>query len=148
MAPTLLTVDVALRDTAWSNHVHRSSVVPEGSEITRERVLQETTLLFSPTTHASNFGPNMSWILNPEGDGGGRRLRQRPAKLNDLPSGLPSNGAPGTPGKGPKTPGSAASQPGSPWAEFPMKDNYPKVPDPAEEDREVSTKQANRPFLG
>ncbi|KIP09845.1 hypothetical protein PHLGIDRAFT_102163 [Phlebiopsis gigantea 11061_1 CR5-6] len=46
-----------------------------------------------------------------------------------------------------KTPRTAGSVPGSPWAEFPLKDNYPKVADPSVEDREVSTKQANRPFL-
>ena len=87
----------------------------------------------------------MSWILNPDGDGGGRRVRQRPAKLNNLPAGLATGSAPGTPTKaGPKTPGSV---PGSPWAEFPLKDNYPKTQDPADRDREVSTKQANRPFL-
>ncbi|KAI0698871.1 cytochrome b5 [Cytidiella melzeri] len=86
----------------------------------------------------------MSWILNPEGDGKGKRVRQRPSNLTNLPSGIPANGAPGTPGK---TSGSAASLPGSPWAEFPLKDNYPKVQDPTKEDHEVSTKQANRPFL-
>ncbi|KAI0347007.1 cytochrome b5 [Trametopsis cervina] len=90
----------------------------------------------------------MSWLLNPEGDNGGRRIRQRPNKLTDLPTAFPGNEGPRTPGRGPKTPGSAASVPGSPWAEFPMKDNYPKVPDPTQDDREVSTKQANRPFLG
>ena len=86
----------------------------------------------------------MSWILNPEGDGGGR-IRQRPPKLTNMPKdGLPG---PGTPTKsGLRTPGTAGSIPGSPWAEFPLKDRYPKVPDPAHE-REVSTKQANRPFL-
>ena len=88
----------------------------------------------------------MSWILNPDGDGGGRRVRQRPDKLTNIPTDIAANTGPGQPGKGPSTPGSAASLPGSPWAEFPLKDNYPKVQDPAE-DREVSTKQANRPFL-
>jgi hypothetical protein len=90
----------------------------------------------------------MSWILNPEGDSGGR-IRQRPPKLNDLPKdSLPSAGGPGTPTRGgARTPGSAGSIPGSPWAEFPLKDRYPKVPDPVVEEREVSTKQANRPFL-
>lgn len=86
----------------------------------------------------------MSWILNPEGDGGGR-IRQRPPKLNNFPK-VPAGSAPGTPTRGLRTPASAGSIPGSPWAEFPMKDHYPKVPDPAHE-REVSTKQANRPFL-
>lgn len=85
----------------------------------------------------------MSWILKPEGDGGGR-VRKRPAKLSDMPQDAPTGPVPGTPTKGPRTPGSV---PGSPWAEFPMKDNYPKVPGPAVDGGEVSTKQANRPFL-
>ena len=90
----------------------------------------------------------MSWILNPEGDGGGR-IRQRPPKINNLPKDQPLEGpaGPGTPRGGLRTPGSASSIPGSPWAEFPLKDHYPKVPDPVVEEREVSTKQANRPFL-
>lgn len=37
--------------------------------------------------------------------------------------------------------------PGSPWGQFPSKDDYPKVPDPVDQNRMVSTKQANRPFL-
>ena len=37
--------------------------------------------------------------------------------------------------------------PGSPWGQFPLKDEYPKVPDPVDQNRMVSTKQANRPFL-
>ncbi|KAI0079733.1 cytochrome b5 [Panus rudis PR-1116 ss-1] len=39
------------------------------------------------------------------------------------------------------------SAPSSPWGGFPLKDEYPKVPDPVDKDRLVSTKQANRPFL-
>lgn len=89
----------------------------------------------------------MSWILSPEGDGQGRAVRQRPPKLNNLPQQGPTGSAPSTPTKGQRTPGSAASIPGSPWAEFPLKDRYPRVPDPVIEDREVSTKAANRPFL-
>ena len=87
----------------------------------------------------------MSWILNPEGDGGG--VRKRPPKLSNFPKGGPELPGPGTPTKGPRTPGSASSIPGSPWAEFPLKDRYPRVPDPVDEEREVSTKAANRPFL-
>lgn len=87
----------------------------------------------------------MSWILNPEGDGGGRKVRQRPSKLANLPTGVDTGSAPATPTKaGLRTPGSV---PGSPWAEFPNKDNYPKAQDPSDVQREVSTKQANRPFL-
>ena len=37
--------------------------------------------------------------------------------------------------------------PGSPWAQVPAGDDYPKVPDPVDKKRMVSTKQANRPFL-
>jgi len=75
----------------------------------------------------------MSWILHPEGDGGGRA--KRPTKLPRMPSGNGS-GAPAE-GEGPQ----------SPWTEFPLKDEYPKVTDPVEADRLVSTKHANRPFL-
>ncbi|KAF7792107.1 hypothetical protein EIP86_003137 [Pleurotus ostreatoroseus] len=78
----------------------------------------------------------MSWILNPEGDSGGRRVRKRPTNTADASSPASS--------KAPQSPGSV---PSSPWPEFPLKDNYPRVPDPAEPEREVSTKQANRPFL-
>lgn len=78
--------------------------------------------------------------MNPEGDRRGRRNRptgtQPPA--ND-------GSAPGTPttaeGSSPDT------VPDSPWGNFPMDDKYPRVPDPSVADREVSTKQANRPFL-
>ncbi|KAI0829351.1 cytochrome b5 [Trametes gibbosa] len=77
----------------------------------------------------------MSWILNPDGD---QPKRKRPAKLKDFPKG--PDGKP----LGPQTPGSA---PGSPWAGFPLKDEYPQVEDPADPTRMVSTKQANRPFL-
>jgi len=89
----------------------------------------------------------MSWILNPDGDDKGRTVRQRPPKLNNLPQQGPTGPTPGTPTKGVRTPASAGSIPGSPWAEFPLKDNYPRVPDPVIEEREVSTKAANRPFL-
>ena len=83
--------------------------------------------------------------MNPEGDGKGRVLRQRPPKLDNLPDAAAAGSTgPGTPSKTPRT---AGPVPESPWAEFPLKDNYPKVPDPAMEEREVSTKQANRPFL-
>ncbi|KAM5532720.1 hypothetical protein V8D89_013612 [Ganoderma adspersum] len=75
----------------------------------------------------------MSWILNPEG----QPQRRRPQKLKD------PKDADGKP-LGPQTPGSA---PGSPWADFPLKDEYPTVADPVDPDRQVSTKQANRPFL-
>ncbi len=85
----------------------------------------------------------MSWIMNPDGDGQSR-VRQRPSKLSNLPAAANVASGPGTPSKGIPTPGSV---PGSPWAEFPMKDNYPKVADPTDQEREVSTKQANRPFL-
>lgn len=88
----------------------------------------------------------MSWIMHPEGDGKGR-IRQRPPKLSNLPKDAAAGPVPATPTKTPRTPGSATSVPGSPWPEFPMKDHYPKVPDPVVEEREVSTKQANRPFL-
>ena len=37
--------------------------------------------------------------------------------------------------------------PPSPMPEFPRRDDYPMVPDPAFPNRMVSTKQANRPFL-
>lgn len=67
----------------------------------------------------------MSWILNPDGDGGGQRVRQRPTRLSSTSSAGGGGSAPGTPSKDTRTPG---------------------VPDPIEE-REVSTKQANRPFL-
>ncbi|KAI0356679.1 cytochrome b5 [Trametes cingulata] len=77
----------------------------------------------------------MSWIFNPEGD---RPKRKRPANLKDFPKG--PDGKP----LGPQTPGSA---PGSPWAGFPLRDDYPQVDDPADPSRKVSTKQANRPFL-
>ena len=77
----------------------------------------------------------MSWILNPEGD---RPKRKRPQNLKDLPK-----DEDGTP-VGPQTPGDA---PASPWADFPLKDDYPTVEDPADPSRQVSTKQANRPFL-
>ncbi|EMD40996.1 hypothetical protein CERSUDRAFT_111566 [Gelatoporia subvermispora B] len=56
----------------------------------------------------------MSWILHPEGDGGGRA--KRPTKLPRMPK---DNGS-----------GAPAD-----------------VPDPAESERLVSTKHANRPFL-
>lgn len=73
----------------------------------------------------------MSWILRPEGDGGDRVKRPtEPPPENDTP---------------------ATSQnevPASPWGEFPVNDEYPKVQDPAFKGRMVSTKQANRPFLG
>ena len=84
--------------------------------------------------------------MNPEGDGGGRRPRPRSMKLNEMPpTGVASGVGPGTPSTASlRTPGSV---PGSPWTEFPMKDNYPKTQDPVEQGREVSTKQANRPFL-
>jgi len=79
----------------------------------------------------------MSWLINPEGDA---PIRKRPTKLPNMPKAAGS--APGTP-----TSARTESLPSSPWTEFPMKDNYPKVPDPVEADRMVSTKQANRPFL-
>jgi len=47
----------------------------------------------------------------------------------------------------PATDANINAVPTSPWAGFPLKDDYPKVPDPSERDRMVSTKQANRPFL-
>jgi len=82
----------------------------------------------------------MSWILNPDGES---PIRKRPAKLPNMPKpGVGNTSAPGTPGSA-----RTESLPGSPWAEFPLKDNYPKVPDPVDPDRMVSTKQANRPFL-
>ena len=77
----------------------------------------------------------MSWLLNPDGD---RPQRRRPEKLKDFPKDADGNPL------GPQTPGSA---PTSPWTDFPMKDNYPTVDDPADPSRKVSTKQANRPFL-
>ncbi|KAH9894164.1 cytochrome b5 [Cubamyces lactineus] len=77
----------------------------------------------------------MSWILNPEGD---RPKRKRPANLNDFPKG--PDGKP----LEPQTPG---SEPTSPWAGFPLKDDYPQADDPVDPNRKVSTKQANRPFL-
>ncbi|CDO74130.1 hypothetical protein BN946_scf185043.g180 [Trametes cinnabarina] len=77
----------------------------------------------------------MSWITNPEGD---RPQRKRPADLKDFPKG--PDGEP----LGPQTPG---SEPTSPWAGFPLKDDYPQVDDPVDPNRKVSTKQANRPFL-
>ncbi|KAH9943005.1 cytochrome b5 [Epithele typhae] len=73
----------------------------------------------------------MSWILNPEGD---RQQRRRPEKLKA------QDGAAGPDAQ-------AESAPGSPWAEFPLKDEYPTVEDPSVPGRQVSTKQANRPFL-
>ena len=77
----------------------------------------------------------MSWILNPEGD---RPKRKRPADLKEVPKG--PDGKP----VGPQTPDAV---PSSPWAGFPLKDEYPTVEDPADPSRQVSTKQANRPFL-
>ncbi|KAI0751265.1 cytochrome b5-like heme/steroid binding domain-containing protein [Daedaleopsis nitida] len=76
----------------------------------------------------------MSWLMNPSGDAPKRR---RPENLKDLPKDADGKAIPPTPG----------STPGSPWAEFPLKDNYPTVSDPTDPDRQVSTKQANRPFL-
>ena len=80
------------------------------------------------------FGSLARWGL--EGDTGGRRVRQRSTKPADA-----------SPPASPSKPQSPGSVPPSPWPEFPLKDNYPRVPDPAEAEREVSTKQANRPFL-
>lgn len=77
----------------------------------------------------------MSWILNPNGEPPQRR---RPEKLKEFPK--DADGKP----LGPQTP---AAVPGSPWANFPLKDEYPTVADPVDPDRQVSTKQANRPFL-
>ena len=77
----------------------------------------------------------MSWILNPNGEPPQRR---RPEKLKEFPK--DADGKP----LGPQTPGAA---PGSPWTDFPLKDEYPTVADPVDPDRQVSTKQANRPFL-
>ncbi|EIW62150.1 cytochrome b5 [Trametes versicolor FP-101664 SS1] len=73
--------------------------------------------------------------MNPEGD---RPQRKRPANLKDFPKG--PDGKP----LGPQTPG---DEPTSPWAGFPLKDDYPQVEDPSDPTRTVSTKQANRPFL-
>ena len=77
----------------------------------------------------------MSWILNPDGE---RPQRRRPGKLKDLPKG---------PDGQPLEPQDADPGPTSPWAGFPLKDDYPTVEDPADPTRQVSTKQANRPFL-
>ncbi|OCH95869.1 cytochrome b5 [Obba rivulosa] len=79
----------------------------------------------------------MSWILHPEGDGGGRA--KLPTKLPRVP---PGNGSEAPAGGQPSAPA-----PGSPATDFPMRDEYPKVPDPVDADRLVSTKHANRPFL-
>ncbi len=76
----------------------------------------------------------MSWILKPEGD---RPKRRRPDNLKGIPKDAEGKPLPQTPG----------SIPSSPWAEFPLKDQYPTVQDPADPSRQVSTKQANRPFL-
>ncbi|KAI0662943.1 cytochrome b5 [Cubamyces menziesii] len=70
--------------------------------------------------------------------GGDRPKRKRPANLNDFPKG--PDGKP----LEPQTPG---SEPTSPWAGFPLKDDYPQADDPVDPNRKVSTKQANRPFL-
>ncbi|KAI0721975.1 cytochrome b5 [Cerioporus squamosus] len=77
----------------------------------------------------------MSWLLNPEGD---RPKRRRPENLKDFPK--DTEGKPSAA----QTPDSA---PASPYAGFPLKDEYPTVEDPSDPTRQVSTKQANRPFL-
>ncbi|KAI0786443.1 cytochrome b5-like heme/steroid binding domain-containing protein [Abortiporus biennis] len=77
----------------------------------------------------------MSWLLNPQGD---QPKRRKPSSI-PIPESQ-DGGASNTTSKD-------ESLPGSPWTAFPLKDDYPKVPDPSEKDRLVSTKQANRPFL-
>lgn len=72
----------------------------------------------------------MSWITNPEGD--------RPARAK-RPTKLPAGGG--------KDTSTDATAPDTPLGSFPLNDDYPKVHDPSDSNRMVSTKQANRPFL-
>jgi len=72
--------------------------------------------------------------MHPEGDGGGRATRKRAPQIPPNSDGTPAD--------------AEEESLASPWEKSPVEGEHPKVADPADPNRLVSTKQANRPFLG